>query len=71
MSDPAVSEALAEPTCEGRAPFHDWETWYRVTGDLEATAAVGKAPLVVLHGVRARPALQRSSSSDPPACRGT
>ena len=31
---------------EGRAPFGDFETWYRVTGDL----ASGRTPLVVLHG---------------------
>jgi L-proline amide hydrolase len=31
---------------EGTAPFRDWQTWYRVTGDLNAA----KAPLVVLHG---------------------
>ena len=31
---------------EGQAPFRDYATWYRVTGDLSAT----KAPLVVLHG---------------------
>jgi L-proline amide hydrolase len=31
---------------EGLAPFGDYQTWYRVTGDL----GPGKAPLVVLHG---------------------
>ena len=31
---------------EGHAPFRDYATWYRVTGDL----AGPKAPLVVLHG---------------------
>jgi L-proline amide hydrolase len=31
---------------EGRAPFGAFETWYRVTGDLDS----GKTPLVVLHG---------------------
>lgn len=31
---------------EGRAPFGEYETWYRVTGDL----ASGRPPLVVLHG---------------------
>src|SRR4051794_5247180 len=41
---------LVEPARTGRAPFRNWETWYRVTGDLQATAAAGKAPLVVLHG---------------------
>lgn len=33
-------------TTEGTVPFRDYETWYRVTGDL----ASGLAPLVVLHG---------------------
>lgn len=33
-------------TVEGTAPFGDYETWYRVTGDLRS----GKPPLVVLHG---------------------
>jgi L-proline amide hydrolase len=31
---------------EGVAKFREWETWYRVTGDLGS----GKAPLVTLHG---------------------
>jgi L-proline amide hydrolase len=31
---------------EGVAPFGEWETWYRVTGDLSS----GKTPLVVAHG---------------------
>ena len=31
---------------EGIAPFGDYETWYRITGDL----ASGKTPLVVAHG---------------------
>jgi L-proline amide hydrolase len=30
----------------GLAPFRGYQTWYRVTGDLQS----GKAPLVVLHG---------------------
>lgn len=33
-------------TAEGYAPFRDWRTWYRVTGDPHAD----KAPVVVLHG---------------------
>jgi len=33
-------------TREGHAGFRDYETWYRVTGDLHS----GKPPLVVLHG---------------------
>jgi L-proline amide hydrolase len=31
---------------EGFAPFGEWQTWYRVTGDLHS----GKTPLVVAHG---------------------
>ena len=31
---------------EGEADFRGWKTWYRITGDL----AVGKPPLVCLHG---------------------
>lgn len=31
---------------EGRAPFRDYETWYRVSGDLRS----GKLPVVILHG---------------------
>ncbi len=31
---------------EGFAPFGEWQTWYRVTGDLHS----GKTPLVVVHG---------------------
>ena len=31
---------------EGRANFRDWQTWYRITGDLNS----GKPPLVALHG---------------------
>lgn len=38
MSKPQVAE--------GTAPFGEYRTWYRVTGDLRS----GKAPLVVLHG---------------------
>jgi L-proline amide hydrolase len=34
------------PTREGTAPFRGHQTWYRITGDLQA----GKAPLVTLHG---------------------
>ncbi|MFL5259105.1 MAG: alpha/beta fold hydrolase, partial [Hyphomicrobiales bacterium] len=33
-------------TKEGFAPFRDYRTWYRITGDLGAR----KAPVVVLHG---------------------
>jgi L-proline amide hydrolase len=31
---------------EGFAPFREWQTWYRITGDLNS----GKTPLVVAHG---------------------
>src|SRR4051812_28434278 len=31
---------------EGMAPFRTYQTWYRITGDLNSR----KAPLVVLHG---------------------
>lgn len=37
---------IPEPTHQGRLPFSDGETWYRVTGELDA----GATPLVVLHG---------------------
>src|SRR5215469_9503343 len=33
-------------TREGYASFRDYQTWYRITGDLEAA----KPPLVILHG---------------------
>jgi L-proline amide hydrolase len=32
---------------EGRLPFREWQTWYRVVGDGEAP---GRLPLLVLHG---------------------
>jgi L-proline amide hydrolase len=41
---------IPEPSREGRVPFGDGETWYRVTGDLDAAREAGVAPLVVLHG---------------------
>jgi len=37
---------MAPRVREGTAPFRDWHTWYRVTGDLVAA----KAPLIALHG---------------------
>jgi L-proline amide hydrolase len=37
---------MANKTIEGYAPFGDYQTWYRVTGDLGS----GKVPLVVAHG---------------------
>ena len=41
---------IPDPAVEGTVPFREWQTWYRVTGDLPATIASGRAPLVVLHG---------------------
>ena len=37
---------IPELTKQGTAPFGEWETWYRITGDLDS----GQTPLVVLHG---------------------
>jgi L-proline amide hydrolase len=37
---------IPAPTTEGRMPFRDGETWYRVTGEL----GTGAIPLVILHG---------------------
>lgn len=37
---------ILEPSSQGRVAFSEWETWYRVTGDLNSK----KAPLVVAHG---------------------
>jgi L-proline amide hydrolase len=37
---------MAAPVIDGTAKFGDYQTWYRITGELSA----GKAPLVVLHG---------------------
>lgn len=37
---------ILEPTKTGTAPFREWETWYRITGDLGS----GRTPLVVVHG---------------------
>ncbi|MBA8792552.1 L-proline amide hydrolase [Friedmanniella endophytica] len=34
----------------GTVDFDGHQTWYRVTGDLDASAATGKPPVVVLHG---------------------
>jgi len=41
---------IPEPSSEGTVPFQGGQTWYRITGDLAATKAAGKVPLVVLHG---------------------
>ncbi|HET9171369.1 MAG TPA: proline iminopeptidase-family hydrolase [Actinospica sp.] len=38
---------IAEPSTTGFAPFREYQTWYRVTGDLSGTT---NPPLVVLHG---------------------
>jgi L-proline amide hydrolase len=42
-----VYAPIPEPAYAGLAPFRDHQTWYRVTGNLEAAA---HPPLVVLHG---------------------
>lgn len=39
---------LPDATTTGHAPFGEYQTWYRVTGDLTETS--GPPPLVVLHG---------------------
>ena len=38
---------IPDPDKTGLAPFGEYQTWYRVTGDLESTV---HPPLVVLHG---------------------
>lgn len=42
--------SIAAATTEGTVPFRGHQTWYRVTGDLVASTAAGRVPLVVLHG---------------------
>jgi L-proline amide hydrolase len=37
---------IPEPSHTGTVAFRGWQTWYRITGDRQAT----RAPLVVLHG---------------------
>ncbi|KAA0939266.1 MULTISPECIES: proline iminopeptidase-family hydrolase [Streptomyces] len=37
---------MAVTTARGRVRFGEWQTWYRVTGDLDS----GRPPLVVAHG---------------------
>lgn len=37
---------ILDADTEGNAPFREWQTWYRITGDLGS----GLTPLVVLHG---------------------
>jgi L-proline amide hydrolase len=39
--------AIPEASSTGLVDFRDWQTWYRVTGDLQTAS---KAPVVVLHG---------------------
>jgi L-proline amide hydrolase len=42
----AETYQILPPTREGRVPFSDGETWYRITGDLGS----GVTPLVIAHG---------------------
>ena len=37
------------PITEGKLPFHGYQDWYRIVGDLK-NSAPGKLPLLVLHG---------------------
>src|ERR1019366_8825436 len=47
VSTRPYSYAVSSPNVRiGVAPFREWETWYRVTGDLSSP----KVPLVVAHG---------------------
>lgn len=46
MSIADSSYRILPPTLDGRIPFADGETWFRVTGDLSS----GVTPLVVAHG---------------------
>lgn len=39
--------AIPAADSEGLLSFRDWQTWYRITGDLEGAS---KTPVVVLHG---------------------
>ncbi len=39
--------ATPDADTSGKLDFREWQTWYRVTGDLETAS---KAPVVVLHG---------------------
>ena len=45
MTQPAADPVL-ESTTTGVVDFRDWQTWYRITGDLRS----GETPLVALHG---------------------
>ncbi|MEV5098283.1 proline iminopeptidase-family hydrolase [Streptomyces rochei] len=42
----ATAPGLAAPSAKGMLPFGEWQTWYRVTGDLGS----GRPALVVVHG---------------------
>jgi L-proline amide hydrolase len=39
--------AIPEANSTGTLSFRDWQTWYRITGDLETAS---KTPVVILHG---------------------
>jgi L-proline amide hydrolase len=41
------SVAMPEPSQSGHLDFGEWQTWYRITGDLTTAK---KVPVVVLHG---------------------
>ena len=41
---------VLDATKTGVVDFRGHQTWYRVTGDIEASRGAGKSPLVVLHG---------------------
>jgi L-proline amide hydrolase len=45
MTQP-VTEPMLDATTAGVVEFGEWQTWYRVTGDLRS----GRAPLVAAHG---------------------
>jgi L-proline amide hydrolase len=38
---------IPEASSTGLVDFHDWQTWYRISGDLQTAS---KTPVVVLHG---------------------
>jgi L-proline amide hydrolase len=41
---------VLDPTSSGTIDFGGHSTWYRITGDIDATRNAGKRPLVILHG---------------------
>ncbi|MET8945401.1 proline iminopeptidase-family hydrolase [Streptomyces sp. NPDC004542] len=45
-----TAQPLPPATTEGRVEGPHGRTWYRITGDLDASRARGRVPLVVLHG---------------------